>query len=276
MGAPKSIPMTYVVLICARNEEKYIERCLSSVASQTIPAKAVVVVDDGSHDETTHRVHEFSERLPLKVLRNPDRGFSAIGTRLMADTYNLGLNYLSSLEWEYLLILGADTSIPPDYVEKLNMVMTYRIGVASGRYPGIVENYAAATGRFIRREVIEKLGGLLPRTNAWESSVTYCAQYMGYETRSFPVSIHNLRPPGQRSRNYIGRGRATRELGYTLPHALIKVLRYVRMGKTYSALQILCGYLIHKPEKPIPKWAQYINESQKESTRQAIRRIIPW
>lgn len=268
--------MTYVVLICARNEEKYIEKCLSSVASQTIPAKKVVVVDDGSHDETSLISRSFSEKLPLHMLHNPDRGFSAVSTYLMADPYNLGLDYLSKLKWDYLLILGADTEIPTNYVETLLQGMTSNLGAVSGRYSGIKESYAAATGRLIRREIIKELGGLLPRTYAWESSVTHCAKYMGYETRSFPITIHNLRPPGQRNRNYIGQGRNTKELGYTLPHALNKVLRTLKMGKPIKALEILVGYLIHKPEKPIPKWAKFIHESQKESTRQAIRRIIPW
>ena len=165
--------MKYVVLICARNEETYIGSCLASLFFQTIPPKMVIVVDDGSKDDTRIRTAEFSKHLPLMAIAKKDRGFSALGSPLMANTYNMGLEILEKIEWDFLLILGADTSIPPEYVEHLYYSMTPDQGVVSGRYPGVKENYAAATGRFIRREVIEKLGGRLPKTNAWEGSINH-------------------------------------------------------------------------------------------------------
>jgi len=268
--------MKYVVLICARNEEKYISSCLASIYFQTAPPEMVVVVDDGSTDDTFARAMEFHGHLPLTILNKEDRGFSAVGTSLMADTYNLGLDYLSSLEWGYLLILGADTFIPPFYVEALIGRMTPQLGVVSGRYPGINENYAAATGRFIRREIIKELGGQLPQTHAWESSVPHCAQYMGYEKRSFRIPIYNLRPPGQRRRSHLGLGRATKELGYYWPNMIHKALLNAKNGKLIMGVEILLGYFTHKPLNPLPDWAKYINEQQRKAFKQKIRRITPW
>jgi len=268
--------MKYVVLICARNEEKYIASCLASVYFQTHVPEMVVVVDDGSQDETVSRAQEFHERMPITILHKEDRGFSAVGTNLMAGTYNLGLDYLAGFEWDFLLILGADTSIPSHYVEKLFMVMTPQLGVVSGRYPGINENYAAATGRFIRREIIKELGGQLPNTHAWESSVPHCAQYMGYEKRSFPIPIYNLRPPEQRRRSHIGLGKATKELGYYWPNVIHKALLNFKKGKLIKGIEIIYGYFSHKPQNPLPDWAQHINEKQKKVFKQKIRRIIHW
>jgi len=266
--------MKYVVLICARNEEKYIASCLASVYFQTYAPEMVVVVDDGSTDDTFARAMEFHGHLPLTILKKEDRGFSAVGTSLMADTYNLGLDYLSSLEWDYLLILGADTFIPPFYVETLIWRMTPKLGVVSGRYPGINENYAAATGRFIRREIIKKLGGQLPQTYAWESSVPHCAQYMGYEKRSFLIPIYNLRLPGQRRRSHVGLGKATKELGYYWPNVIHKALLNAKNGKLIMGVEIIYGYFTHNPLNPLPDWAKYINEQQRKVFKQKLRRII--
>ena len=262
--------MEYVVLICARNEEKYIGSCLASLCFQSIPPKMVIVVDDGSSDETGKRAREFKKHLPLIVISKVDRGFSALGSKLMADTYNAGLEVLESVKWDFLLILGADTSIPPEYVKTLYQQITQNQGVISGRYPGIKENYAAATGRFIRRRIIDKLGGRLPKNHGWESSIPHCANFMGYEKRSFPIPIYNLRPPRQIKRSYVGRGRAFKELGYHWPNAFKGVIDNTKKSGLFSGLQILYGYLIHKPQDPLPDWAQYLNEAQKKGWKKKI------
>ena len=268
--------MKYAVLICARNEEKYIASCLSSVYFQTSPPEMVVVVNDGSTDDTFSRIMEFHGHIPLTILQNEDRGFSALGTVLMADIYNLGLDYLSSLEWDYLLILGADTSIPPFYVEALIKRMTPELGAISGRYSFTPEKYAVASGRFIRRKIIEELGGQLPQTYAWESSVIYVSEYMGYENRSFPIPIYNLRPGGQGKRSGIGLGRGVKEIGYYWPNIIYKAFLSFKKGHVKVALEIIYGYLIHKPLDPLPEWAQYIHEKQRMSFKQRLRRIIQW
>ena len=260
----------YVVLICARNEEKYIGACLNSVREQTVSPEEVVVVDDGSRDATGATAHENG----ALVLRNPDRGFSALGTPYMADTYNLGLDLLYTLKWDFLLVLGADTWIPPEYVESLLEVMTPELGVVSGQYPGIRETYASATGRFSRREILDELGGRLPRSHAWESSVLHCAEYLGYEIRSFPVDIVNMRPPGAKKRGYIGRGKAERDLGHYWPYALARGVRRILLGDVRMGLSIIVGYLAHRPEEPLPDWAKFKNDTQKQNYRQALIRRL--
>jgi glycosyltransferase involved in cell wall biosynthesis len=267
----------YAVLICARNEEKYIGDCLESVAFQTVHPEVVVVVDDGSQDNTYYWAQYHRTLFKrLRVVRRGDRGYSALGTVLMADTYNAGLRILNKYEWDYLLILGADTWIPRDYVETMLYEITPDLGVVSGRYPGLRLNYASATGRFIRRRILDHLGGLLPRSNAWESSVTHCAAYMGYGMRNYPVEIRNMRPPGTPHREYFGKGRAMKELGYTLPYVVARFLRFLKLGRIKAALQTLTGYIIHTPSMPIPAYASYLTEYQKVRIRASIKGRLKW
>jgi len=264
--------MSYAVLICARNEQEYIENCLQSVISQTIQPTAIVLIDDGSNDETTEKAAKLMDKGPLKILHHPDRGFNALGTYYMADPYNLGLKHLSEKKWDFLLIMGADTEIPPYYMEQLLEKITPQLGVVSGKYPGIPDKYATATGRLIRREIIQKMGGRLPRNYAWESTVTHYAKYLGYKERSFPIPI-KTRKPGHVKRSYTGWGKANKELGYTLPHILHRFYVYLKAGKTYIGLQIIYGYLIHRPHER-PEWTQFINDSQRESTKRKLKQIL--
>jgi len=205
------------------------------------------------------------------VLSKPDRGYSALGSKLMAETYNAGLEILKTVKWDFLLILGADTSIPPEYVKTLYRFIMPIDGVISGRYPGIRENYAAATGRFIRRRIIDELGGLLPQINGWEGSINICAQFLGYARRSFDIPIYNLRPPRHFKRSYTGSGRALKELGFCLPNVFYKGFLMSKKFEIIAALQMFYGYLTHKPQDPLPDWAQYNNKILKKALREKVK-----
>lgn len=64
-------PMT--VVVCAYNEERYLEDCLRSLLECGYPGLEVLVCDDGSTDRT----REIAERFPFRVLALPHRGLGA-------------------------------------------------------------------------------------------------------------------------------------------------------------------------------------------------------
>lgn len=63
------------VIIAVHNGAATIGRALSSVFAQTIPAFEIVVVDDGSTDETASLLASYGDR--IRLLRQPNRGVSA-------------------------------------------------------------------------------------------------------------------------------------------------------------------------------------------------------
>jgi glycosyltransferase involved in cell wall biosynthesis len=65
------------VLIPVRNGAKYVEACLDSVRSQTLQPGRVVIVDDGSTDETPALLRKYAEKWPaLRVVRSEPMGVS--------------------------------------------------------------------------------------------------------------------------------------------------------------------------------------------------------
>ena len=54
------------VIIPAYNSEKYIDRCLESIYGQTYKNIEVIVVDDGSEDNTKLVVDRMSEKIQIK------------------------------------------------------------------------------------------------------------------------------------------------------------------------------------------------------------------
>ena len=94
---------------------------------------------------------------------------------------------------------------------------------------------------------------------------------MGYENKSYPVQIYNLRPPGQIKRSYAGSGRSVKEMGYCLPNVVYKGFLMSKKVGIIAALQMFYGYFTHKPQDPLPDWAQYINENQRKAFKKKLK-----
>lgn len=56
------------VIVPAYNEEKYLERCLETVVNQTLKELEIILVDDGSSDETYNICEKYYEEYPEKVV----------------------------------------------------------------------------------------------------------------------------------------------------------------------------------------------------------------
>lgn len=94
----------------------YIKPCLESIASQTYPCYEVILIDDGSPDDTYDFVSHVIEEFPscdIRLYRQENRG--------VAETRNAGILMATG---DYIAFMDQDDLIKPDYLEKL-------MGVAS-------------------------------------------------------------------------------------------------------------------------------------------------
>ena len=97
------------VVIPAHNEERGIQRMLDSLIAQTYPNMQILLVDDGSTDQTLELAREYAERdTRITVLPQPCAGVSAARNRA-----------LPLCEGKYIRFVDADDTLPPDSMEKL-------------------------------------------------------------------------------------------------------------------------------------------------------------
>jgi len=102
------------VLVPAYNEEKVIERTVRSVLNSTYPNLRVIVIDDGSKDNTLEvarkAFRDEAEEGRVLILTKPNAG--------KAEALNFGLRYLRPDE-EIFVGIDADTIIAPDAISHL-------------------------------------------------------------------------------------------------------------------------------------------------------------
>jgi peptidoglycan-N-acetylglucosamine deacetylase len=102
-------PPSATVLIPAHNEEGVIVQTVSSVLASDFPQLRVIVIDDGSTDDTGALLDaNFSNDPRVRIIHQVNRGKSAALNRAMAEANT-----------EILVTIDADTEIEPDAISKL-------------------------------------------------------------------------------------------------------------------------------------------------------------
>lgn len=112
------------VIIPAFNEAKTIERCLNSLKEQTNLPLEILVVDDGSTDDTVKRMREVSDGYKrIRLLSQPHLG--------PARARNLAAKQAKG---QVLVFVDADMEFAPDFL--VNLTQPIFSGKAKGSWSG--------------------------------------------------------------------------------------------------------------------------------------------
>lgn len=99
--------MKVSVIIPVYNVEKYLESCLESIKSQTFTDYELILINDGSTDESVAIMRRYAKTdARIRIIPQSNRGVSA--------ARNLGL---SVAEGDYVLFVDSDDTILPDALE---------------------------------------------------------------------------------------------------------------------------------------------------------------
>ncbi len=97
------------VLVPSYNTAKYIGQCIESITSQTYNLLEIIIVDDGSTDNTVNIAQEYSAMDDrIKLISTPHRG--------VAEARNTCLKYATG---EYILFVDSDDWIDPKFCTDL-------------------------------------------------------------------------------------------------------------------------------------------------------------
>lgn len=98
------------IVIPVYNSEKYIAKCLESVLNQTYKDFEILVINDGSKDNSKKIIDEYAEKYPekIKAIHQENKGVSI--------TRN---NAIKMVKTEYIMFMDNDDFIDKDYIEVL-------------------------------------------------------------------------------------------------------------------------------------------------------------
>jgi glycosyltransferase involved in cell wall biosynthesis len=258
----QNLRIPYVLISPARNEEKNIEKTISSMIVQTYLPLKWVIVNDGSTDATAALVrryldrHRWIELIDMPLRR--DRSFAA-----KVNSFNAGYERVKSLNYEVIGNLDADLSFDNDYLEFLinKFAEDASLGVAGtifkeeGGYSTDTDSFEGHTHvaggcQLFRRKCFEEVGGYIPiRAGGIDWIAVTTARMRGWKTRSFKEKFFfHHRSLGTAERSSLASAFSYGEKDYYLGgHPLWVLLRvgYKMMKRPYmvGGLVFGLGYL---------------------------------
>ncbi len=102
-------PAKVSIIIPCYNIAEHLSKCIESVLAQTYPDFELLLVNDGSTDNTLKIIEAFAEKdMRIKVFTHENKGVSY--------TRNVGIE---NAKGEYLMFIDGDDYVKDDYIEKL-------------------------------------------------------------------------------------------------------------------------------------------------------------
>lgn len=283
-------------------------RTLDGLVAQSVAPSLVVVVDDGSTDDTPAILEEYAQKLPsLRVVRRANRGIRSVGPGVI-DAFYAGLDTVNLDDFDYMCKLDLDLDLPPRYFEILiqRMEAEPRLGTCSGK-PYVIDAQSGALSpevcgdemsvgmtKFYRVPCFKEIGGFV-RQVMWDGIDCHRCRMLGWLAESVDIQelrfIH-LRPMGS-SHKGIWTGRVRWGYGqyfmgtapsYMLASAAFRLVHYPYL---LGSAAMMYGYATSaakgKDRYDEPGFREFLRQYQREcliygkseATRRANARQAP-
>ena len=200
--------MKIAIIIPAYNEATLINLTLDSLLDQTFSAEKIVVVDDGSIDETPAVVLKYAAKHPnIHLIQKNSEAAHLPGSKVV-QAFNYGLERLDT-SYDLLCKFDADLIFPKNYLETL--IIHFKEKPTLGMYGGFcyiakndswqLENLTSKDHirgalKCYRKQCFTDINGL-KTAMGWDTLDELLAQYHGWEVETNEnLHVKHLKPTG--------------------------------------------------------------------------------
>ncbi|WP_127845322.1 glycosyltransferase [Psychroflexus aestuariivivens] len=198
--------MDILIIIPAYNEAQFIAECLDSLLNQSILPKKIIVVDDGSTDETPQILKKYaSENQIISVYTKSKSDEHQPGAKII-EAFQFGLNQVD-FSYDVLCKYDADLVFPENYLEIMNEAYTKNPNL--GMFGGIcsiqkgnewvIENltnqdHIRGALKSYRKACFDDIGGLVTAMG-WDTIDEFQARFRNWEVQTTSELVVKHRKP---------------------------------------------------------------------------------
>ena len=274
--------MKFLIIIPTHNEEKNILFCLESLKKQTFRDYKIVVVNDGSTDQTQAIVNEFAAAHPDFEIKNLEKSEHQPGAKVVR-TFNKGLEMDDLKDFDIICKFDADIIFPENYLKKIHDV--YEKNPKAGMVSGIVKikksvfenklafdfrdekkqwvfenisskNHVRGPIKSYRKECFQEMNGLRP-VLGWDNIDVMLAKKNGWEVLTIKdLWVKHLRPTAYKYKTQKAEklGEYFYNIGLSLPLAVISSGKSSLKNRSIAEfLLTMKSFLIQKGERNLSK-----------------------
>ena len=274
--------MKFLIIIPTKNKKKNILFCLESLKNQTFKDYKIVVVNDGSTDNTQMIVEQFAANHRDFELKNLEKSEHQPGAKVVR-TFNKGLEEVDLNDFDIICKFDADIIFPPDYLMIVNSV--YENNPKAGMVSGIVKikksvfenklafdfrdekkqwvfenisskNHVRGPIKSYRKECFQEMNGLRP-VLGWDNIDVMLAKKNGWEVLTIKdLWVKHLRPTAYKYKTQKAEklGEYFYNIGLSLPLAVISSGKSSLKNRSIAEfLLTMKSFLIQKGERNLSK-----------------------
>ncbi|MFO7977654.1 MAG: glycosyltransferase family 2 protein [Bacteroidales bacterium] len=195
------------MVIPAKNEQNNLKTILTSLVNQTVQPQLVLVIDNGSIDQTPAIIKDFASKYPtIHYFHYPGDQSYSLGGKIVR-IFNAGKKHLGTLglDYDYIVKMDADIHFENDLFQKLaSRVSAENYGIISpfsyyhqnGRiiFSSNPDWHTIGNFKIYSHQCLEAMGGLREDLG-WDCADNVIAMEQGFKTTILRDIVYEERRP---------------------------------------------------------------------------------
>lgn len=272
-----SFIMDISIIIPVFNEASCLEKSLLSLVAQSYPIRELIVVDDGSTDNTLTIASKIVDKYDFVHLVVSDVKSSHHPGQKVIAAFERGFSSLQH-PWDVICKFDADIIFPENYIETLvnSFSQNPNLGMFGGLLQiennGVWEYETVSSDTHVRgpiksytKNCFAAIGGLRPALG-WDTLDEFLAMYNGFSVKTDKkLIVKHLKPTGSSYVNSMtkAKGEVFYKLGYGLVLGMLACAKWAfKQGKGLWGVMngFLTSWLMRKPKFVTKKEARFIRK----------------
>lgn len=119
----------FSIIVPVYNTEKYLKRCLDSLINQSFSDYEIIIVNDGSTDNSSKVIEKYLDNSKIKLIEEENQGLSSARNNGVKEAIG-----------KYLIFVDSDDYVEKKLLEKINSILDKEYDLVKIQYQMVYEN----------------------------------------------------------------------------------------------------------------------------------------